>query len=360
MKSLPIKNAIYLYLIPMNVPMNEINSTFVQGDTEGSSPISHDMAEIKANIEAAIAAIPPEVLATENEKLQGPVSEVPDVSEVPVVPDMSIIKKEIDDTTVGHDDPNSTSTDTRKRKWTKTGIKGFDALLDDGIPKGTSILLRGGPGSGKTIFGLQSLAHAVSAGEKCLYMTFEEVPERLIEHMEDFGWDGKKMMKQGKLMIQQYNPHDVNRQVHAMMEKEEGELLIDMRPLLFPKNFVPDRVVVDSLSSLSAAFAGRQEMYRTYIEQLFRVFGEIGCTSFMISETNGRDNTLSTSGTEDFLADCVIVLYNIRHGDVRESAIECLKLRGASFQKKIVAMQIKKGTGIEVYPDQEVFSEIGE
>ena len=50
------------------------------------------------------------------------------------------------------------------------------------------------------------------------------------------------------------------------------------------------------------------------------------------------------------LADGVIVLYNIKMGDVRESAIEVLKMRGEKHQKKIVAMQIT-GSGIIVYPE---------
>src|SRR3989338_9194243 len=153
-----------------------------------------------------------------------------------------------------------------KNKWIQTGIVGFDELLQKWIPKGASILVCGGPGSGKTIFCLQTLAHAITQGEKCLYMTFEESPERLIEHMADFGWDAKKMVKEGNLLIKKYNPYDITRQVEAMMEKAKGELLIDVKPLLFLEEFVPDRIVVDSLSAIAAGFVGKEEVYRIYIE----------------------------------------------------------------------------------------------
>ncbi|MBI5871617.1 hypothetical protein HZB88_00865 [archaeon] len=62
----------------------------------------------------------------------------------------------------------------------------------------------------------------------------------------------------------------------------------------------------------------------------------------------------STIGVEEFLADGVIVFYNIKRGDIRENAVEVLKMRGEKHQKKIVAMQISN-TGITVYPEQEVF-----
>jgi len=57
------------------------------------------------------------------------------------------------------------------------------------------------------------------------------------------------------------------------------------------------------------------------------------------------------------LADEVVVLYSIKHGNLRENAMEILKLRGAAHEKRIVAMQIT-GKGVVIYPEQEVFSEI--
>ena len=74
------------------------------------------------------------------------------------------------------------------REYVKTGIEGFDKLLEKGIPKGASVLISGGTGSGKTIMGLQILANAAKKGKKSLYMSFEESEDRLKEHMEDFGW----------------------------------------------------------------------------------------------------------------------------------------------------------------------------
>jgi KaiC/GvpD/RAD55 family RecA-like ATPase len=117
-------------------------------------------------------------------------------------------------------------------------------------------------------------------------------------------------------------------------------------------------VVVDSLSAISAAFVGKEETYRIYIEQLFRLLENIGATSFLITESTDIPTKLTESGVEEFLADGVIIVYNVQRGNTRESAIEILKLRGASFQKKIVAMQIQGKKGIVVYPEHEVFGGI--
>lgn len=235
-----------------------------------------------------------------------------------------------------------------------TGISGFDKLIEKGIPKGLSMLICGGPGSGKTILGLQIINNASNKGMKCLYMTFEESPDRLKEHMRDFGWFPDKLEKNGLLKIIKYNPYDITRQVEAMMEKAKGELLIDIKPILFPKEFSPDIIIVDSLSAIASAFVDKEESYRIYVEQLFNLLGESNTTSFLISESTDVATKLTVSGVEEFLADGVIVMYNIQRGNVRENAIEVLKLRGVKHQKKIVAMQITN-QGIIVYPEQEVF-----
>ncbi|MCK5022798.1 MAG: hypothetical protein KAS04_01360, partial [Candidatus Aenigmarchaeota archaeon] len=98
--------------------------------------------------------------------------------------DIGAIKKEIKKVTVGGKTSKvQTKSSTKKmakgkeRHYVKVGIDGFDSLFEYGIPKGSSILVAGGAGSGKTIFCLQMIADAAMKGEKCLYMSFEESEE---------------------------------------------------------------------------------------------------------------------------------------------------------------------------------------
>jgi KaiC/GvpD/RAD55 family RecA-like ATPase len=244
------------------------------------------------------------------------------------------------------------------KEYILTGIEGFDSLLEQGIPKGNALIIAGGAGSGKTILCLQTLVNKANKGKKCLYMTLEESEEKLIQHMEDFGWNARELVKKGKLKLLRINPFDITRNVDALLAKQKGELLIDIDPVLLPKDYQnPDFIVIDSLTAIASAFTGKEDSYRIYIEQLFRFLEKTGATSFLITETEQIPKIFSQTGVEEFLADGVIVLYAIKHGNVRENAIEILKLRGAAHQKKIVAMQITSD-GIKVYPEQEVFSEI--
>jgi len=239
----------------------------------------------------------------------------------------------------------------------KTGIPGFDDLLDKGIPKGYSVLVAGGAGSGKTILCLQTLINKAQEGKKCFYMSFEESEERLIEHMEGFGWNPRELIKKGNLKLQRINPFDITRNVDALLAKQKGELLIDIDPIILPREFKPDFVAIDSLTAIASAFTGKEDSYRIYIEQLFRFFENLGSTNFLVTETKQIPEIFSQTGVEEFLADGVIVFYNFKRGDVREKGIEVLKMRGENHQKKIVAVTITD-SGITVYPDQEVFSGI--
>lgn len=243
----------------------------------------------------------------------------------------------------------------RRREFIKTDIEGFDEMFEHGIPKGSNILIAGGAGSGKTIFCLQILANAARTGEKCLYMSFEESEDKLRDHMEDFGWKPNTLEKSGNLLIKRVSPHDVARSVEALLAKEKGELMIEIDPLILPEGFKPDRIVIDSLSAIASSFVGSERNYRSYVNQLFRYFEKLEATSFLITETEQVPKIFSLTGVEEFLADGVVVFYNLQKGDVRENAMEVLKLRGAKHMKKIVAMQIVDDKGIVVYPGQEVF-----
>lgn len=242
------------------------------------------------------------------------------------------------------------------KEFMKTGIEGLDTLLEKGVPKGASVLLAGGAGSGKTIMGLQVINNLCKEGKKCLYMSFEESEERLREHMSDFGWDAKEFEKKGLLLIKRFNPFDITRSVDALLEKAKGELLIDVKPVILPDHFKPEFIVLDSLTAIASAFSAREESYRIYIEQLFRFLENIGATSFLITETEQMPTKFSTTGVEEFLADGVIVLYAIKMNDIRENAIEVLKMRGVNHQKKIVAMRVIENRGVEIYPEQEVYA----
>lgn len=247
----------------------------------------------------------------------------------------------------------------KKESYIKIGIEGFDALFKNGygIPSGDSVLVEGGPGSGKTIFCLAAVNGLCKQGKKCLYMSFEEPTERLVEHMKNFNWNADDYIKKGLLRVSRFDALDVSRSVEALLSAAKKELLIDIDPVLFPEDFSPDFVVIDSLTSIASAFSGQESRFRIYMEQLFRYLEKNGITNFLIREVSTPSHIGSTFKEEgeavSFLSDGIIVLYNVIYNKgERGGAIEILKMRGVNFEKTLVDFKIVDKKGIVVSPNK--------
>lgn len=120
----------------------------------------------------------------------------------------------------------------------KSGIRGLDELVEGGFPKGSAILVSGGPGAGKTNFCLQYLWYGAMHNEPGVYITFEEDPADLEIVGSRFGWNLSKLQQEKKLVIERFR--DINNinnfldQVKKIVKKTKAQ-----------------RLVIDSLSSLT-------------------------------------------------------------------------------------------------------------
>ncbi len=232
-------------------------------------------------------------------------------------------------------------------------------MMTHGIPKGNSILVEGGPGCGKTVFCLQLAINACKTGKKVLYMSFEEPQERLMDHMRVFDWNPEKYIREGKLLVRRFDALDVARSVEALLSEAKKELLIDIQPVFFPKDFKPDIVLIDSLTSIASAFSGEESRFRIYMEQLFRYLESENITSFLIREVSNPSHIggafVEKGEAVSFLSDGIIIIYNVVHGDGRRGrAVEILKMRGEDIKRNIVQAEIINKKGLIVYPAKEL------
>ena len=245
----------------------------------------------------------------------------------------------------------------KEQRYLKTYVPGFDDLLGEGIPKGSAVLVEGGPGNGKTILCLNMIKTLCERGQKVLFMSFEEPETRLREHLARFGVDAPKYEKNGTLYLKRFNALDIARSVEALLSEAKKELLINVQPVLIPQDFEPDVVLVDSLSSISSAFSGESSRFRIYMEQLFRYLEGHNITSFLIREVANPTHigtTFSEVGEAvSFLSDGIIILYNVfEKSGHRKRALEVLKMRGVNIKRKIVEFDIVPNKGVVVYPNK--------
>src|ERR1700682_4548445 len=82
-----------------------------------------------------------------------------------------------------------------------SGVPRLDELMGGGIRAGQATVVLGPSGAGKTILGLRFAAEGLQAGERCLYVSFQETGDQLIKKAASFGWDMAKAWESGQLVI---------------------------------------------------------------------------------------------------------------------------------------------------------------
>ncbi len=249
----------------------------------------------------------------------------------------------------------------------RSGIPGFDEIAGGGLLKGRTYLLLGGPGAGKTIFALQFLyAGAVEHGERGVYVTLEESVDSIFHTARQFGWDLGKLKEKGLIEIVDASPFysPLTTSMFAVRAPGVlGERDFDMTTLI---TLVKDacsrcraeRVVIDSLTPLILQYRELFEA-RMHILQLIRMLSQLeGITSLVVAELTSPTAEATLFGVEPYVADGVIVLYNMRSKAERIRAIEVVKMRGSAHSNRLHPFKITS-KGVVVYPAVEVFERSG-
>jgi len=227
-----------------------------------------------------------------------------------------------------------------------TGIPGFDGLIEGGFERNAIVMLAADAGCGKSTFALQYLNNgAIDYGENGLYITFEEDKENIFKHMKKFGMDLEKLEVAGKLKILAYPPNEVEKFIN------ESGVIADII-----EEHEIKRVVIDSATSLILLQENEYKRRETFLKTM-KLLRSWGCTTLLTSESKlNRSGDVKARFGVEYLADGFIAIHTVRKKDVRDIAIEVVKMRGVNHVKKMSPMKITD-KGIVVYPNQPVFGD---
>lgn len=211
-----------------------------------------------------------------------------------------------------------------------TGIAGFDEITGGGLPHERTTLLMGGPGSGKTIFSLQFLAHGAQAcKEPGIFVAFEESADRIIANAESFGWNLGKLRPKRLYFLDAQPPSDL---VHA----GDFDLCAMLSGLAIQAaDMRARRIVFDALDIVMAllpdAAARRREIYRLHEWLLER-----GMTG-LITLKSGDDEAAAEKGGKfhfmQFMVDCAVILDHSVMQGASQRTLRVQKYRGSSFDE---------------------------
>ncbi len=195
-----------------------------------------------------------------------------------------------------------------------TGIPGLDNLIEGGFPRGRSILVSGGCGTGKTIMSMQYLIKgAIEHDEPGLYVTVDERADLIREDMLRFGWDIKALEDQGKLALLDLSSTKIGvpsmEQYYVEAHEFEPEKLL-IKIMQTARGIGAKRFVLDSVPALGFHMESETKI-REFILKLVYYLRQTGLTSILVSELpeEGKELTkFSRFGVEEYVVDGVIVL----------------------------------------------------
>ncbi|GBE18214.1 circadian clock protein kinase KaiC [archaeon BMS3Abin16] len=212
-------------------------------------------------------------------------------------------------------------------EFVRTGIDGVDGLFSkNGYPSGNSILVLGGPGSGKSIYGMQYLYKGATVyDEPGIYVTLEETPQKIERNMAEFGWDISRLTEEGKILIIDATTPRIQEADSDVVRSGLGmdNLIRNLKDLIEKSG--AKRVVIDSLSLMAMQSSDDFDM-RTKLIKLSVSLSELDVTTIVLSEASTNEIGTTVFPPETFLFDGVIWMMLDTNSQERRLAIR--KMRG--------------------------------
>ena len=217
-------------------------------------------------------------------------------------------------TSVGLDYPVS-------REFISSGVARLDQMLNGkGFYRGSSILVSGMAGTGKTSLAAHLIHAACQSGERCLYIAYEESGDQIIRNMRSIGVDLKQWVEQGLLLI-----HSVRSSFYG----SEMHLLTIQKTVL---DFKPSVVVMDPITNLiDIASTGQVKAVLVRIIDFFKMQA---ITTFYTNLTHGGAPTEATEVGISSLMDTWILLSSVENNGERNRTISIIKSRGMSHSNQ--------------------------
>jgi circadian clock protein KaiC len=203
-----------------------------------------------------------------------------------------------------------------------SGVPGLDAMLDGkGYFRGSSVLVSGTAGTGKTSFAAHFAHESARRGERCLYLAFEESPQQLMRNMQSIGVDLEPFVKKGLLKIHSSRPTLHGLEMH----------LVQIHKMV--AQFDPAAVVIDPVSNFidtSTAIETQAMLLR-----LIDFLKGKRITALFTHLTGGGRAAEATDIGVSSLIDTWLLLRDIETGRERTRGLYVLKSRGMPHSNEI-------------------------
>lgn len=221
--------------------------------------------------------------------------------------------------------PRLVAADSRimeKREQLKSGLTALDALLGGGLEEGTSTLIAGPPGTGKSSLAAQFVAAAAERGQRSAMFLFEEAANNLLNRADGLGMRVRGPHTEGLLTIQQIDPAELSPGEFATAvcrAADEGAKV----------------VVIDSVNGYLNAMPD-ERFLTTHLHELLTYLGQRGVATILVGVQQGMlSGQMSTTVDASYLADNVLMLRYFEHDGEVKQAVSVFKKRGSLHERTI-------------------------
>lgn len=225
-----------------------------------------------------------------------------------------------------------------------TGVKGFDELIEGGIPRGFFVAVVGEPGSGKTIFCLHYVWRGVLDKDRVIYVTTEESRESIITQASQFGFDLSRAIAERRLII-----------IDALLRGREDRWSIrELEPDVLVEKIIEakkelgygrTRLVVDSMS---AFWIDKPAMARKISYNIKRVLYKWDVTALLVSQYAVTSDLAYGFGLEH-VADGIIRFKKLISRRVLKRFVIVEKMRQTNHDLRAHEIAIVPGVGMIVF-----------
>jgi circadian clock protein KaiC len=216
-----------------------------------------------------------------------------------------------------------------------TGLAEMDALLGGGIDRGTSTLILGPAGAGKSTLASQLAKATVERGEKAAFFIFDEVPNTLVIRGEGMGMSVREHVASGQILVRQVDPAELSPGHFAHLVREAVEV------------HGAKMIVIDSVNGYQSAMPEEHHL-SAHLHELLAYLNQLQVLSVLVMTQTGLVGGTAQSPIDlSYLADTVILLrYFEAHAEIRQ-AISVVKRRTGAHERWIRELRLD-ATGLRV------------
>jgi circadian clock protein KaiC len=227
------------------------------------------------------------------------------------------------------------SRELKRRAQVGSGLAELDLLLGGGIEEGSSTLISGPPGTGKSSVAVQFVKAMTDRGERAAMFLFEESFNTLLNRSEGIGLDLRTPYEKGLLTIHQIDPAEMSpgEFTHAVCGAADRGAKV---------------IVIDSLNGYLNAMP-EASFLNTHLHEVLTYLGQRGVVTFLVGVQNGIVGSMSTGIDVSYMADNVLILRYFEAQGAVQKAVSVFKKRGSAHENTLRRFDIT-ARGISVGP----------